>query len=220
MTKAYKHIIWDWNGTLLNDVAMSVGVINKMLVNHSPIPLGIDRYKSAYGFPIPDYYKKIGIDLEKESFEALIQKFTTYYEEKVLESSLFGDAVSTLQQFESRGFQQYILTAARTTDVVHLLEHFAIPHFFQAVVGVDNYKAEGKAQKGLKLMQNHQLPKEETVLIGDTIGDYKVANSMGIDCILIAAGHQSKKRLVDYVPQNTVVIDVLNQLPTNFNLGL
>ncbi|MFK7982017.1 MAG: HAD family hydrolase, partial [Saprospiraceae bacterium] len=177
------------------------------------IPLDRDRYKSAYGFPIPDYYKKIGIDLEKESFEALIQKFTTYYEDKVLECSLFEAAIPILQRFQTKGFNQYILTAARTTDVLHLLNHFAIPHFFQVVVGVDNYKSAGKLKKGIQLMEANQLPKAQTVLIGDTISDYKVATSMGIDCILIAAGHQSKKRLVDYVPTNTVVIDVLNQLP-------
>lgn len=213
MIKKYQHIIWDWNGTLLNDVAMSVGVINKMLANHSPIPLDVNRYKSVYGFPIPDYYKKIGIDFEKESFEALIQKFTAYYEDKVLECSLYKDAVTTLERFQLQGFQQYILTAARKTDVLQLLKHFDISHFFQAVEGVDNYKAEGKLQRGLQLMQVHQLPNAETVLIGDTIGDYKVATSMGIDCILIAAGHQSKKRLMNYVQHKALVIEGMEQLP-------
>ena len=31
--KQYKHIIWDWNGTLLDDLQMSIDALNAILVS-------------------------------------------------------------------------------------------------------------------------------------------------------------------------------------------
>ena len=70
-TTKYDTIIWDWNGTLLNDLDLCLTIANKMLANHQPTPIDLAGYRNAFGFPITSYYEKIGIDLQKESFEAL-----------------------------------------------------------------------------------------------------------------------------------------------------
>jgi len=208
----YKTIIWDWNGTLLNDIDLCLGIANKMLANHQPTPLDLANYRNAFGFPITDYYEKIGIDLKKESFETLTDKFVRDYNQGVQNCDLHDNVFDILKQFKLQQKDQYILTAAHLDLVQPLLDRFDINHHFKVVEGVDNFKAEGKVNRGVQLMQNHQIQNQQTVLIGDTYHDFEVASAMNIDCILVANGHQSKERLIDFTDNKIIVIDSLSEL--------
>lgn len=212
MIKAYKNIIWDWNGTLLNDLDLCLNIANGMVADHRKTPLTLTEYKNAFGFPITGYYEKIGIDLEKESFDTLTNKFVSQYNEGVKGCDLHNGVFTILKQLRHLQKDQYILTAAHL-DLVHpLLNRFDVHKYFEVVEGVDNFKAEGKVNRGIQLMQNHQIVNEHTVLIGDTYHDYEVASAMEVDCILIANGHQSKERLIAATKGEISVISELKQL--------
>jgi len=92
----YNTIIWDWNGTLLNDVWLCVEIVNELLVNHNKLRLDETSYREVFGFPITGYYKKIGIDFKKESFELLTKKFIANYDEKVKQCELHKRAIDVL----------------------------------------------------------------------------------------------------------------------------
>lgn len=207
MTNKYNHIIWDWNGTLLNDVELGVKIANTMLENHTHHQLSVADYQAAFGFPITTYYTKIGIDLEKESFEELTDKFVTLYNSQVGTCQLHEAVPSILTSFKEKGIHQHILTAAHLDMVLPLLDAFSITDYFRQIEGVNNFKAQGKVQRGIALMKANQFNKEKTVLIGDTFHDYEVADAMGIDCVLVAIGHQSKERLIANSGVDTIVID-------------
>jgi len=205
----YKTIIWDWNGTLLNDVWLCVEIVNKLLKKHNQIQLDEDAYKAVFGFPIVDYYRKIGIDLKKESFEALTEKFISNYEAKVKQCLLHEKVIHILNEFRHTKSNQFILTAGHKESVSRLLQHHNISNYFTEVEGLDNHRAESKLDRGRMLIQKYQINKDETVLIGDTIHDFEVANEIGVDCILIANGHQSKQRLKNI---KLKPIEILNEI--------
>lgn len=193
----YNTIIWDWNGTLLNDIELCVEIVSNLAQSHRKEPLSLREYKSVFGFPIIEYYKKIGIDFELESFESLTQKFITQYNSRVKHCQLHHGVTDTLDFFRERNFSQYILTAAHKRDVEQLLNHFAIQDYFQGIEGLENYRAESKVERGKSLIRDHGIEKEKTLLIGDTVHDLEVAEEIGIKCILISNGHQSKDRLME-----------------------
>ena len=60
--KIYNHIIWDWNGTLLNDRWLCVEAINQALNKRNLPMLTEGKYKDVFSFPVEDYYKKVGFD--------------------------------------------------------------------------------------------------------------------------------------------------------------
>lgn len=101
----YKNIIWDWNGTILNDLDICVDIANDMLKNHGNIQLTTEEYQSVFGFPITDYYNRIGIDLEVESMEVLTKKFITSYMTKVKSCQLHENINSVLHKKKIRPSQ-------------------------------------------------------------------------------------------------------------------
>ena len=208
----YESIIWDWNGTLLDDILVCVEIVNKLLLNHNDRQLDKEAYQAVFGFPISEYYQKIGIDLQKESFDELTVKFIGDYDEKVKHCQLHENVIHTLAQFTQQNLNQYILTAAHQESVLPLLDRFSIRNHFQFVAGLDNYRAESKVQRGFDLLEREQVNKQQTVLVGDTIHDYEVARSLGVQCVLIANGHQSKERLQKWTKNKIPVINEINEL--------
>ncbi len=202
-------IIWDWNGTLLNDVHLCVDTINEMLeIRNLPL-LSIASYKDVFSFPVKDYYLKIGFDFEKEPFEIPALEFIERYNEQVSECSLQQDSIRILDYFHSIGIRQFILSAMHQEVLDDCLKHYRIDHFFEHVSGLDNHFAASKATNGHRLIAELNLDVSELILIGDTIHDFEVASELGCQCVLIANGHQSRAVLES---TGVVVIDELNLL--------
>jgi len=208
----YDNIIWDWNGTLINDMWLCVEVVNTILTNHNDLQLDVAKYKDVFGFPIANYYEKIGIDFNKESFEDLTNKFIPNYESKIKTCQLHNGVEEILNSFFLKKKNQYILTAGHKESVVELLEFHSIRNYFKEIEGLDNHRAESKETKGKQLIKRNQLDKSKTLLIGDTIHDFEVANAIGIDCVLIANGHQSKSRLIEKTKNQIHIFDNIEEI--------
>ena len=76
----YKNVVWDWNGTLLNDVKVGVNTLNDMLGRRGLPLLSVEDYKEKFGFPVIDFYDRVGFDMEKESFHELSVDFVETYD--------------------------------------------------------------------------------------------------------------------------------------------
>ncbi len=204
-----KCIVWDWNGTLLNDMHLCVQTINEMLDKRSLTLLSFTSYKDVFSFPVKAYYQKIGFDFENEPFEIPAMEFIERYNEQVSECSLHQDSLRVLGYFHSIGIRQFILSAMHQDVLDHCLKHYQIDHFFEHVSGLDNHYAASKAENGHRLIDELNLDVSELILIGDTVHDFEVASELGCQCMLIANGHQSKAVLS---ATKALVIDTLNQL--------
>ncbi len=196
MIKRYKHIIWDWNGTLFDDTALCVDIINGVLVRRNLTPLSVKKYREIFTFPVKSYYAKAGLDFNKYSFSELGQEWMDEYEERKLECNLHKDARKVLEYISSNAGEQSILSAYSQHTLIEIIKHFEIEQYFSHIVGLDNIYAAGKVDPGKKLMKKLGNGKGEVVLIGDTVHDYEVAKEIGADSLLIANGHQSKAKLL------------------------
>lgn len=202
-------VIWDWNGTLLNDIHLCVETINEMLRKRRLPLLSVQGYKDVFSFPVKDYYQKIGFDFEVEPFEIPALEFIDRYNQQMNGCNLHLDSLKVLNYFQSIGIRQFVLSAMKQDALDECLSHHQISHFFEHVSGLDNHYAASKVENGHRLISDWNLNARELVLIGDTVHDFEVATGLGCRCVLIANGHQSKEVL-----QNTgvLVIDQLNEL--------
>ena len=188
-------IIWDWNGTLLNDSHLSLSTINRLLKERNLKTLSHEQYLEVFTFPVIDYYRTIGFDFEKEPFELPANQYIDIYNNAVDNCGLHTGVIESLARFSSLGIRQFILSAMEQQQLNRTVMLNRIHHFFEAVAGLDNHYAVSKIEVGHKLIDSHHLNLSKTLLIGDTIHDFEVAQSLGCQCLLIANGHQSAKRL-------------------------
>lgn len=209
--KKYTHIIWDWNGTLLNDAWLCVDVMNGMLKERG-LPLRtLDEYREMFDFPVRDYYEKLGYDFKKESFDIVGMEFILRYNERHFETSLHTGATKILGIFAAAGCRQFILSARQHQELIAETEKLGVGGFFERICGLDDHYAYGKSELGLKLARELDADHSKLLFIGDTRHDAEVAEGIGIDCILISHGHHSAERLKRL---GWPVLDNLEQLLT------
>lgn len=188
-------VIWDWNGTLLNDIDLCINSINKLLKARGLPQIVTKTYKEIFSFPVQDYYKTLGFNFEKEDFSIPAHQFIELYKEGFDNCSLQKNADKVLTYFKEKGVRQFVLSAMEHEMLEKTLKQKGISHFFESVAGITNHYAVSKLEQGIQLIRSFNINIEKTWLIGDTIHDFEVAKELGVKCILIADGHQSKERL-------------------------
>lgn len=209
MFKHIKGIIWDWNGTLLNDAGLAVETMNEMLARRNLPELSIEQYKQVFSFPVSDYYQRIGFDFEREPFEIPALEFIVRYNELVNHCLLHSDSISILNHFKIKDYRQFILSAMKQDTLDQCLTHFSITHFFEHISGLGDHYANSKTENGRRLIAGLNLEPKQLLVIGDTVHDYEVASELGCSCVLVANGHQSKSVLQ---ATGARIIDQLSQL--------
>ena len=138
----YTHIIWDFNGTLFDDVDACMRSVNKMLEERGlSVIAKADEYRSVFGFPIIEYYKRIGFDFEKEPYEVLAPIWVELYNRYSEDSRLQRDAINALEYFKNLEIPQILLSATELNMLKGQIEKLDIAKYFESVMGLDNIHA-------------------------------------------------------------------------------
>lgn len=195
MIKNIRHIIWDWNGTLFDDVDLCVENINWLLKKYNYLPITKERYKEIFTFPVIEYYRRAGFNLEQLDFTKIGKEWMDRYEQKKYQAKLADGAEEIVKIFFDKGIKQSILSAYSEDTLIEIIDRFGLKNFFTNIVGLDNIYAESKINLGKRLIQKIDTNKDEILLIGDTVHDFEVSQELGCKCILLASGHQSRKEL-------------------------
>lgn len=194
-TFPYKHIMWDWNGTLLNDSWMAVMVINETLAKRDMPTIDQQRYQQIFGFPVIDYYRRLGFDFVEESFEIVGTEFIDGYEQHKFDVDLHEGVREVLGALSQRGVSHSILSAYKQNTLDELVAHFDLTDRFMGIVGLDNHYAHSKVENAVNWMAELELPPNEVLFVGDTAHDHEVAEAISVDCVLISGGHQTREAL-------------------------
>ena len=191
----YKHIIWDWNGTLVDDAWLCVEIMNNILEKRNLNLITIDDYREHFTFPVRDYYVKLGFDFSVEPFEVCGMEFIHDFKNRKFEASLYTQMESILDKLTKIGISHSILSAQNQTLLDETVAHYQLQNKFEGVNGLDNHYAHSKVNIGIFWIETLSYDHKEVIMIGDTVHDYEVAQAMGTDCILISSGHNSRERL-------------------------
>jgi len=193
-----KEIVWDWNGTLINDTSLCVDILNKILFLHDQPSISIEYYRNNFSFPVSAFYKIISLPSSGKKFDDVSLTFISEYRLKWKECNLQPGVLQILKLIKQLGLRQSILSAGNQSDVEVFLDHFKLESFFNQVFGTDNIKAEGKIELGKKFITDSNLRPDEILLVGDTIHDLQVANEIGCSVLFFSQGHNSNNQLSGY----------------------
>lgn len=189
-------IIWDWNGTLLDDVEISRQVMNEMLRKRGlPNLKTREDYQAIFTFPVRDYYRDAGLDLDREPFAGLAEEWTALYGAMSQKAGLFAGACQVLEQLQQRGICQLIVSASPQDTLERQVTAAGIRPYFQALLGISDIYAEGKAGVAARYLAENGVDPQNVLFIGDTLHDWEVASQTGCPCVLLTAGHQGCRRL-------------------------
>ncbi len=192
----YKYIMWDWNGTILDDLTINFEIINILLKERGLKQMpSTDIYRNAFDFPIINFYLTLGFNFEEESFSAVAREYSFMYDERFYETEIFPDAEGTLRRFKEKGIEQIIVSASQESLLQKQVCYHKIDHLFTDIIGTRDIYANSKVDFALQWMAQNDIKANEVLFVGDTPHDFEVAESIGCDCVLLGRGHCSTERL-------------------------
>lgn len=193
----YKYIIWDWNGTILDDLQLNLEVENTLLQRRGrKLIKDIDEYHEKFQFPIIKFYENLDFDLENEKFEDIAKEYVFEFDERFYELETFPDAESVIREFKFKGIEQIILSQTEQRWLEKQVAFHEMEYLFSELLGARDIYVKGKVGIALEWITRNDIDTAQVLMVGDTLHDYEVAETLGCDCILIARGHNSKQRLL------------------------
>ena len=197
---SYTDIIWDWNGTLVDDVAVSVDCVNDIFTLYNMPHTTIEEYLSVITPSLEEYYGRY-FDMSRHTMTELLSLFQKYYKQRANQLVLMNGAADALRLLKESGKRQYIVSSFEQSALNDSVKMLGVRDYFDIISGCDDIHCGSKSERARKIVQNS----ERAVLIGDSVCDYITATEAGCDCILIASGHQQKSDLLKCKPKSGTV---------------
>ncbi len=207
----YKYVVWDWNGTLFNDVLVCIESMNEILLSKNLKGISnIDEYRLLFCFPVKKYYEKLPFDFSVDTFEDLAQIYIANYSKNFKKAKLFNGATDVLNKIKSLGIQQLIVSASKQDSLNAQMQPFNLEKFFIEIMGINDHYAVSKIELAKRWVSQNGISFSDIIFIGDTIHDFEVSQAIGSNCILISQGHQAKNILQS--TSATIVSDICDVL--------
>ena len=188
----YKRIIWDFNGTLLDDLDVCFRCVNALLVRHGKAPFAdYDKYRHTFRFPIKEYYRDAGFDFDVTPYDVLAAEFMEMYYEREPYTPLVDGVKETLDTLRSLGIKQTVLSASRLEYLRTQLDRLNITHYFDEVLGISDIYAASKLHIAREWIAASGEDPDTMLMVGDTLHDAETALELGCKCVLYSGGHQS-----------------------------
>lgn len=187
-------VIWDFNGTLIDDMMLGIRSVNRMLASRSlPEISGLEEYRARFSFPVEEYYRTLGFDFDAEPYTALAREWFDSYLAGESGVTPMRGAAEALELFRRAGLRQIILSASESKLLHYQLNRFGFADYFDRMIGGDDFLAAGKAETARSILGNDN---GTCAMIGDTSHDFEVAEAIGAVPFLFSGGHESEERLL------------------------
>jgi phosphoglycolate phosphatase-like HAD superfamily hydrolase len=194
MTPAHPHLVWDWNGTLLNDLSLVVAATNAVLASVGAPAVTAEEHRMRFRRPIADYYAEmLARAVDDDEFGRLDRIFHEAYRNGLTTCALADDAMTAMaawpgsQSLLSMWFHDELVLAVRTYG---LAERFIRVDGLRATVGGGR-----KAESLKRHLAELGVAGRDVVLIGDSLDDADAAASVGGRVVLYTGGITDPARL-------------------------
>lgn len=186
-----RHVIFDWNGTLLDDFALALATVNALRVEHRLAPISRDDYRRAFQFPIAQFYRTIGFGHDDLGLRQVMASYVSRFNAAVDECPLHPGARELLGALRAAGVGVHVLSASYHHTLISNLRAKQLDDLFDHVAGLGDHLATTKLQLGAELAARLAAPPGSVVYVGDTDHDYEVAAAQGWKFLFVDHGHQA-----------------------------
>ncbi|OJF09769.1 HAD family hydrolase [Couchioplanes caeruleus] len=191
---ARTHLVWDWNGTLLDDLSLVVSSSNHTFASVGGRSVDSDEHRQRFRRPVSDFYAEIlERAITEEEFEELDRIFHEAYRMGLTTIPLVADAEAAIKSWSGT---QSLLSMWFHDELIPAVESRGLAGVFARIDGRPTEIDGGlKAGHLARHLAELGIGGEQAVLIGDSIDDADAAASVGARCVLYSGGFTDPARL-------------------------
>jgi phosphoglycolate phosphatase-like HAD superfamily hydrolase len=188
------HLVWDWNGTLLDDFTLVLDATNASLASVGGPTVTAEEHRRDFRRPIVDYYAHVlGRPVTPAEFHALDDAFHVAYRAGLDECQLAPDAVAAIAAWAG---PQSLLSMFFHEELVPAVTRRGLLAHLRRIDGLRDAVGGGPKEPHLRThLAALEIEPADCVLIGDSIDDAEAAGSVGARVVLYAGGFTDLERL-------------------------
>jgi len=192
-----RHIVWDWNGTLLDDNHAVLAAVNQVCARYGRAPLTLGEWRAMFSRPLLACYERLlGRSLTLDDWAEIDRTYHDAYRELLPTCRLAPGLPDLLYEWADTGGTQSLLSMWFHRELVPLVTEFGLLELFSRVDGLRVDVGGGsKAEHLVAHLAALQLDPAEVVLIGDVVDDAEAARQAGAGCVLVTTGVMSPEAL-------------------------
>lgn len=204
----YKNIVWDYNGTIIDDARLAVDAENLVLQSYGLPEITLEYYLKECEMPILNFYNKI-FKMEDYDFSEIAERFVSNYDKLFDTADIFPEVREMIEALSVSGYNQGVISGFEGSRLKSSLRKFGLDGYFRFMSGSDDIDCGDKSERAVMVVGKYGFDPKETLFIGDMYHDYETARKVGADCVLIAKGHQGAEVLRSY---GITVLDSADEL--------
>ena len=188
------HLVWDWNGTLLDDLHLVVSSTNAAFASVGARPVDSDEHRRQFRRPVAEFYAEIlERAIDDEEFGRLDRIFHDAYRLGLTSTTLADDALAAIKSWPG---SQSLLSMWFHSELVPAVETYGLAGIFARVDGLrTEIGGDLKAGHLARHLAELQVTGDRVVLIGDSLDDAAAAASVGGAAVLYTGGFTHPARL-------------------------
>lgn len=191
-----RHVVWDWNGTLLDDLAVVVEAVNIGVSPFGVGPISVEDYRNHYTRPVKVFYDRIfGREVSEDEWRRLDTRFHDAYRVLLHRARLATDARAALELVSSTGSRQSLLSMFPHGELVPLVGRHGIDSYFHRIDGLRGIPGDRKAGYLAAHLELLDLNPADVLIVGDTPDDAAAAAHVGAPCVLYDNGSHHRTEL-------------------------
>jgi phosphoglycolate phosphatase-like HAD superfamily hydrolase len=192
-----RHIVWDWNGTLLDDLELTVASVNEVLGHFGAARIDVGGYQRAYTRPLPEFYARLlPAEVVRDDWPTIERIYHTHYLSGLERCELTSGAANVVGRLTQAGFTHSLLSMWWHGPLVVELSRRGIEAWFERVDG-NRLDAFGvKAEHLVQHLSTLPVAPEAVLIVGDALDDLAAACAAGVDAVFLASGTHPRDELV------------------------
>lgn len=207
------HLIWDWNGTLFDDIDAVLGASNAAFAEVGMPTLTLERYRDLYCVPVPLFYERLlGRRPTAAEWAAMDEAFHRHYMALSAACGLAAGAADLLAGWAGSGGSQSVCSLAGHDQLVPAVRSHGIDRHFVRVDGRVGPSGVSKSTQMAghlaALLRSGPDALRRTVVIGDALDDAFAARHVGAHAVLYTGGSGSRASLAE---AGVPVVDTLEE---------
>ena len=190
-----QHIVWDWNGTLLDDLSVVVAAVNDTLATVDRRPITIEEYGAHYTRPVLLFYERLlGRVVDESEWLTFDRTFHDSYRRQVDSAPLAIDTLDALEAAQAAGLSQSLLSMYWHDELVPQVDRRGLIRFLVRVDGLRGTPGDRKQKyldqhlRAVGVDLSVQIDPAAVLVVGDALDDAEAALALGLTCVLYNSG--------------------------------
>ena len=186
---AISHVVWDWNGTLLDDLEIVIESLNVGIGRFGLPPIDDRQYRDHFTRPVRSFYQSLfGRPVSDKEWKSLNKIFHDEYFSRVHSASLADDALEAIALTEQKGWNQSVLSMTTHDELIEIVASHGITDRFVRIEGLQTPTGGLKAAHLEQHLANLGIDPANAVVVGDTPDDAMAAQTVGASVVLYDGG--------------------------------